>query len=249
MYYLYIKIHKETGLKYLGKTCQNPFSYKGSGIRWSNHLKKYGNNVETIILFESENKEDIREKGIYYSSLWNIVKDDNWANLKIEEGDGGDTSNTPKYLESLKNRDYSKVKTQKYKQKMSQTIKKMWEEKFSSNEFDKDAFKKMCSERSKKMWDSRGVTDNDRIKRSKLQKEYIQKPGVKENLSKKSKDKWIIKSKLYEVTLPDGKKEIIKCLRGWCKENQLPYYKIYNTLRANRPSKEGWMVKIYEPDS
>ena len=154
MYYLYVKIHKVTGLKYLGKTCQNPFSYKGSGVRWNNHLKKHGNNVETIILFESESKEDIKEKGIYYSSLWNIVKDENWANLKIEEGDGGDTSTTPKYLESLKNRDYSKVSTQEHRQKISQSIKKMWKEKFSSNEFDKSAFKKVFRAKQKNVGSS-----------------------------------------------------------------------------------------------
>lgn len=249
MYYLYVKTHKKTGLKYLGKTSQDPHSYKGSGIRWTNHLKKYGNNVETIILFESENKDEIRDKGIYYSTLWNIVKSEDWANLKIEEGDGGDTSHTQGYLNSLINKDYSQFKTQEYKEKISETVKKKWREKFSSETFDADDFKKMCSARSKKMWQDRGFTEEDRIKRSSIQKEYIQRPGVKENLSKKAKDIWLLKSKIYEITFPDGKKEIIKCLRGWCKENNLPYYKIYNTLRANRPSKEGWQVKIYEPNS
>ena len=43
MYYLYVKTHKVTGLKYLGQTSKDPFKYNGSGTRWTNHIKKYGN--------------------------------------------------------------------------------------------------------------------------------------------------------------------------------------------------------------
>jgi hypothetical protein len=32
--YLYKKIHNKTGLKYLGKTTQNPYSYQGSDTGW-----------------------------------------------------------------------------------------------------------------------------------------------------------------------------------------------------------------------
>ena len=52
-HYLYKKTHKETGLKYLGKTIsKNPHTYKGSGVYWSYHIKKHGYNVETEILKE-----------------------------------------------------------------------------------------------------------------------------------------------------------------------------------------------------
>ena len=43
--HLYIKTHNITGLKYFGKTIGNPYSYKGSGTYWNNHLKKHGNNI------------------------------------------------------------------------------------------------------------------------------------------------------------------------------------------------------------
>lgn len=89
---LYVKTHKVTGLKYLGKTERDPYTYSGSGIRWKRVLNKYGNDVETEVLFQSENIEDIREKGLYYSKLWNIVESDEWANLIEENGSGGDTS-------------------------------------------------------------------------------------------------------------------------------------------------------------
>ena len=42
MIYLYVKTHNKTGLKYLGKTEQDPFVYLGSGKRWLNHLNKHG---------------------------------------------------------------------------------------------------------------------------------------------------------------------------------------------------------------
>ena len=89
---LYVKTHKVTGLKYLGKTEKDPYVYKGSGIRWKRELKKYGNDVDTEILFESENFEEIKEKGLYYSELWDIVHSDEWANFIEENGSGGDTS-------------------------------------------------------------------------------------------------------------------------------------------------------------
>ena len=88
--YLYKKIHNNTGLQYLGKTVNDPFKYKGSGTRWKNHIKKHGYDVTTEILLETTDPREIKEMGIYYSKLWNIVESDLWANLKAEEGDGGD---------------------------------------------------------------------------------------------------------------------------------------------------------------
>lgn len=90
MIHLYVKTHNVTGLKYLGKTVsQNPEEYQGSGIRWKNHIKKHGYDVSTEILLSSEDPEVIRDRGLYYSELWNVVKSPEWANLKEESGDGG----------------------------------------------------------------------------------------------------------------------------------------------------------------
>ena len=244
MYYLYVKTHKVTGLKYLGQTSKDPFKYNGSGTRWTNHIKKYGNIVETDILFESVNRDDIKEKGKYYSNLWNIVKDKKWANIVPEEGTGGDTSMSPNFINSLKNRDLSYTKTKEFRKKMSDSIKLMWEEKFNSAEFDNESYKKMCADRTKTMWQNRGISEQDRIHRSVKQKEYINKPGSKEKLSQAAKNAWIKKSNIYEITFPDGHTEEIKCLRGWCKEKNLPYYKLYNTLRHHRMSQDGWFVRI-----
>ena len=96
IYYLYLKTHCITGLKYLGKTTsKNPHRYKGSGVYWRNHLKIHGSNYTTEIIRECQTIEELKEWGLYYSELWDIVnaKDDNgkklWANTKPESGDGG----------------------------------------------------------------------------------------------------------------------------------------------------------------
>lgn len=90
IYYLYVKTHNITGLKYLGYTSRkNPHKYTGSGTRWSNHLNVHGFDFTTEIIKECTSKLEIREHGIYYSRLWNVVDDKNWANLKEEQGDGG----------------------------------------------------------------------------------------------------------------------------------------------------------------
>jgi len=89
IYYLYKKTHNTTGLNYLGFTKEDPHMYQGSGTRWTNHIKKHGYDVTTEILYETPNKEEIKQKGLYYSNLWNVVESKEWANLKPETGEGG----------------------------------------------------------------------------------------------------------------------------------------------------------------
>ena len=89
-YYLYVKTHNVTGLKYLGQTTCDPYSYMGSGIRWTRHLKKHGFDITTEIIGEYYNKEDLKRQGIYYSTLWNVKESTEWANLTEENGMGGD---------------------------------------------------------------------------------------------------------------------------------------------------------------
>jgi hypothetical protein len=108
--YLYLKTHRVTGLKYLGKTKQDPYKYKGSGLRWNRHLAKHGNDVSTLILFESDNIQEIKTQGQYYSDLWNVVNDQSFANLRPETGDGGDTSQCENYKIAVAKRDTSGAK-------------------------------------------------------------------------------------------------------------------------------------------
>ena len=60
----------------LGKTVQDPYKYKGSGLRWENHLKAHSvasNDIKTWILHETTSLEDVERLGLYYSSLFNVV--------------------------------------------------------------------------------------------------------------------------------------------------------------------------------
>lgn len=96
--YLYVKTHNKTGLKYLGKTeSTDPHKYKGSGSYWSKHIKKHGYDVTTEILKECSSKEELKKWGLYYSELWNVVASPKWANLAIEQGDGGNINQGRKF--------------------------------------------------------------------------------------------------------------------------------------------------------
>lgn len=92
MIYLYVKTHNVTGLKYLGKTIKDPYLYKGSGKYWKRHIKKYGYDVTTEILLETNDPLELLDYATQYSIKYNVVDSKEWANLIIESGDGGDTS-------------------------------------------------------------------------------------------------------------------------------------------------------------
>lgn len=82
-YYLYHKI-SPLGLNYLGYTSKNPYKYKGSGKRWKSHILKHGfgtQDIITIVLLESYDKNEIKNTGLHYSRLYDIVNSPDWANL------------------------------------------------------------------------------------------------------------------------------------------------------------------------
>jgi hypothetical protein len=133
--YLYVKTHNKTGLKYLGKTVsKDPHKYTGSGVYWLKHLEKHGPDYTTEILVETEDVNVLKEMGLYYSNLWNIVHSDNWANLMVEQGDGGDASNSEAFKEYIKCRDYygeqnpfyGKTHTDETKDKLSKSASVQW---------------------------------------------------------------------------------------------------------------------------
>jgi hypothetical protein len=124
--YLYKKTHNITGLQYLGKTTSSdPYKYQGSGKRWKRHIKKHGYDVTTEIIRECSSEEELIHWGIYYSKLWNVVEDKNWANLKEEAGEGGKLSEASKRKMSdakkgEKNHNYGKTLSDETKHKISE---------------------------------------------------------------------------------------------------------------------------------
>ncbi len=88
--WLYIKQHNTTGLKYFGKTVmKDPTKYKGSGLYWKHHLKKYGNDVTTIWCQQFFTQVALSEFSLAFSKEHNIVESNEWANLIPENGVGG----------------------------------------------------------------------------------------------------------------------------------------------------------------
>lgn len=88
-----VKTHNATGLKYLCRhltdteaTC---YSYLGSGVYWKRHLSKHGFDITTEILECCDTEVDARIRGRFWSEKFNVVKDQAWANLVPEEGQGG----------------------------------------------------------------------------------------------------------------------------------------------------------------
>jgi hypothetical protein len=105
IYNLYVKTHNKTGLKYLGQTTKkDPHKYPGSGKYWTAHLNKHGYDYTTEVLHECQSKEELKEQGLHYSNIWNVVESAEWANLKPESGDGGDMSMCKSFIEGIKNR-------------------------------------------------------------------------------------------------------------------------------------------------
>ena len=99
--YLYIKTHNKTGLKYFGKTIKDPFLYKGSGKHWRRHLDFHGDDVTTETYGKFEDKEECLTEAIKFSIKNNIVESEEWAYLRMESLDGGDTSQTQGYKDSF----------------------------------------------------------------------------------------------------------------------------------------------------
>jgi hypothetical protein len=139
IYYLMIKTHNITGLKYLCQTKQkDPFIYTGSGVFWKSHLKKHGVNISTTILLETTDRNKLKELGRAYSKFYNVVRSKEWANKIPETGGGpgwkcGDGSHTKsekfrKFIsESQKGSDNPKFDSTIYtfKHKETNAIKKM----------------------------------------------------------------------------------------------------------------------------
>ena len=103
--HLYIKTHNKTGLKYCGKTTQDPYVYRGSGTRWTSHIRKHGYDVTTQVIasFDVSQTDSMIEFALSFSELFDIVSSNDWANLVSENGiDGGDRSSSRTYRSASK---------------------------------------------------------------------------------------------------------------------------------------------------
>src|SRR5574337_1375908 len=85
--YLYIKQHRTTKLLYFGKTRRkNPEKYIGSGRHWNYHIKKHGNHIDTLCIFEFDDQEECTKFALQFSQENDIVQSKLWANSIPENG-------------------------------------------------------------------------------------------------------------------------------------------------------------------
>ncbi|MFY8212591.1 MAG: hypothetical protein ACOVLB_08010, partial [Candidatus Nanopelagicus sp.] len=117
--WLYVKQHNETGLKYFGKTTsKDPHKYKGSGLIWKEHIKQHGYDVTTEIIRECKSKQEVKQWGKYYSTLWNIVESDEWANKIPETGGGNYSGFSQKRLDAISATLKGIPKTEEHRKKL-----------------------------------------------------------------------------------------------------------------------------------
>jgi NUMOD3 motif len=94
--YLYVKQHRKTGLKYFGMTAtKDPYVYCGSGKYWRRHLKQHGLDIDTVSVWEFEDRNECENFALEFSLKENIVESTEWANLRPENGRDGKAPGSP----------------------------------------------------------------------------------------------------------------------------------------------------------
>jgi len=165
--YLYLKTHNTTGFKYLGKTiCNDPHSYQGSGKVWRRHIAKHGYDVTTEILLETNDPGTLRNLGMYYSNLWNIVESKEFANLVPEMGDGGAMPWSKESRQKLADSNKGRKHTDKARKNFS------------------DAQQKQAAHLSKKMKEYLSIPENYEKRYQQLTSNW-NRPGHREKMSRK----------------------------------------------------------------
>ena len=109
---LYILQHSITGLKYFGKTTQDIRKYKGSGVYWTNHIKKHGKK-HVVPLWVSDpyiDSDAIVAFALAFSKEHNIVESKDWANIIPENGlSGGGNKGISPSAETKKKQSIAKI--------------------------------------------------------------------------------------------------------------------------------------------
>ena len=249
MYYLCIKTHNKTGLKYLCQTKKkNPYRYLGSGTRWINHLNVHGNDISTEIVGKFKSKKLLAEIGIKLSKKYNVVKSRKWANLRVEEGDGGDTSKFIDYKSmkpmptglwkrpDLTNYNQSRINPNKSKKLSASTRKKMSSSQKGLKKSEEHKRKLSLSKKGKKQTLEQRLAGSKHFKIVNGEKKSLQQISEETGLSyqlliqRYLKNKTISYKKLTESSLMEkisinGKELSSKEFRKKYKISSQKYYK------------------------
>jgi len=207
MIYLYVKTHNVTGLKYLGKTVKNPYTYKGSGKYWKRHIEKHGYDVTTQILLETDDPLELSNYAKIYSTENDVVGSKEWANLIIESGDGGDTSLFIDYDA----RDNNLGKKVFYENRKAKYLEKYGVENHSQLPEYKEKIKDTCLEKY-------GVEHVSKI------------PEVKKKISDNNKALGSRKI-VQDLKILKNRKAIPDLKKGWYKKSEEFLLEIYNRYK------------------
>lgn len=244
--YLYVKTHTKTGLKYLGiTTSKDPHLYSGSGIYWKNHLQKHGYEYTTEILKECKNKDEIKEWGLYYSKLWNIVESKDWANLKEEQGDGGRQSKEVR--ERIGKAGIGRIPWNKGKQIWNEEErKKIGERNKERGKQSRETIKKRVQKNTGK---KRTNEQKERMSMAQKGKHISEEHAAKISKANKGRKPWNAGQTLTDNKYKTTAKKWIICnletkqefsvfsLRQWCKKQGLNYQVFHRYIKENKPYK------------
>jgi len=106
-------------------------------------------------------------------------------------------------------------------------------------------YKSNLCKAQQKRWDATVLTDENREMYSKGQKarwnneSEDMKKHRKKALTEGQRMTW----RKWRLTQPDGTVILVDGIHRYCKDNGLSYYKIYNTFRRGKMSKEGWFLE------
>jgi hypothetical protein len=91
--YLYVKQCEHCGLRYFGKTINSDINkYRGSGHYWLRHINKHGKNISTVETWAFNDPLEAKKFALKFSHDNNIVHSNKWANLILEDGLDGNSS-------------------------------------------------------------------------------------------------------------------------------------------------------------
>ena len=123
---LYILQHSVTKLKYFGKTTQDIRKYKGSGVYWTDHIKKHGKKhvVTRYVSKPYTDSDTISKRALVFSIRHNIAESKDWGNIKPENGlDGGGTmkgkTHSAETKQKISDAKKGKTRSAETKQKMA----------------------------------------------------------------------------------------------------------------------------------
>ena len=123
---LYILQHSVTKLKYFGKTTQDIRKYKGSGVYWTDHIKKHGKKhvVTRYVSKPYTDSDTISKRALVFSIRHNIAESKDWGNIKPENGlDGGGTmkgkTHSAETKQKISDANKGKTRSAETKQKMA----------------------------------------------------------------------------------------------------------------------------------